>query len=154
MEATEGRYELGWCDWQAIFVNNLQQQLQFRPSVRQLKAKVSQKREFALTTGHAGGKNWNLFTMNGDHWTTVKTSHSFYWLPLSFYDSLLCYTGPHVTQYWQRRRYLPAALPFPRENEIKGYLRDCSQYSSTVVGMQQKSLKLYHTSSNGAYRKS
>lgn len=52
MEATEKRHELGRCDWQAIFVNN--------PSVSQLTAKVSQKREFKLTTGYAGRKKKKL----------------------------------------------------------------------------------------------
>lgn len=90
----------------------------------------------------------NSFTVNNDDRTTVKTLHPFHWLLLSFSNSSLRYAGPHITQYWQRRRYLPVALPFPRENEIKGYLRDCSQYTNTVVRMQRKSLKLHHKTPN------
>lgn len=54
--------------------------------------------------------------MNGDHWTSVKTLHSFHWSFLSFCNASLHYTGPHITPYWQ---ISPSLCPFQERMRLK-----------------------------------
>lgn len=75
--------------------------------------------------------------MNGDHWTSVKTLHSFHWSLLSFCNASLRYTGPHITPYWQ---ISPSLCPFQERMRLKD-IYETACCTDAAAKMPRRSLR-------------
>lgn len=75
--------------------------------------------------------------MNGDHWASEKTLHSFHWSLLSFCNASLHDTRPHITPYWQ---ISPSLYPFQERMRLED-IYEAARCTDAVAKMPRRSPK-------------